>query len=147
MGSNLCASLIAVSTIWLVFTPLPRFTLTEVLVVLLALSGTGNRVSYTSGWSAQARILPYLEGNTLFQAAQFSVFKEGPPNLTVIVSSLAVFLCPSEVHTQVLRHDQGLSGVINHGFCQGDWFVWGGFAGPENRQAFGRGIVSCSPDT
>jgi hypothetical protein len=27
--------------------------------------------------------------------------------------------------------------VINYGLCGGDWFVWGGFSGPQNRTAFG----------
>ncbi len=107
------------------------------LPMSLSLSGVGNAVAYDTGWSAQARILPYLEGNALFNAANLSVFKEDPPNSTVISLTVAAFLCPSEVKTQVSQHDYGLSGVVNYGFCQGDWFVWGGFRGPSNRQAFG----------
>ena len=50
------------------------------LPMSMALSGTGNSVSFDTGWSAQARILPFLEGGTLFNAANLSVFKEDPPN-------------------------------------------------------------------
>ena len=107
------------------------------LPMAMVLSGTGNTADYTTGWSAQARILPYLEGGALFNAANFSVFKEDPPNSTVIAMSVAAFLCPSEVRTDVSRHDYGLSGVVNYGVCEGDWFVWGGFLGPQNRSAFG----------
>ncbi len=107
------------------------------LPMAMALSGMGNTVTYDTGWSVQARILPYLEGNTLFNAANLAVFKEDPPNATVIALNVAGFLCPSEIKKQVSQHDYGDSGVVSYGFCQGDWFVWGGFNGPPNRQAFG----------
>ncbi|HWE40558.1 MAG TPA: DUF1559 domain-containing protein [Isosphaeraceae bacterium] len=107
------------------------------LPMSMALSGAGNAVAYDTGWSAQARILPYLEGNPLYNAANLSVFKEDPANATVIALNVAGFLCPSEVRPEVSTHDYGLSGVISYGFCQGDWFAWGGFNGPQNRQAFG----------
>ncbi len=107
------------------------------LPMAMALSGTGNSVVFNTGWSAQARILPFVEGNVLFNAANLQVFKEDPPNATVIALNVNVFLCPSEVNTKISQHDYGALGVVNYGFCQGDWFVWGGFNGPENRQAFG----------
>ncbi len=103
----------------------------------LALSGTGNNVVYDTGWSAQARLLSFLEAGTLSNAANFSVFKEDPPNSTVIALTIAGFVCPSETKPQVSTHDYGLSGVINYGVCGGDWFVWGGFNGPYPRSAFG----------
>ena len=107
------------------------------LPMALALSGTGNTVTYLTGWSAQARILPFLEGTNLFNAANLSVFKEDPPNTTIIGLTIATFLCPSEPKTQVSSHDYGMSGVINYGFIGGDWFVWPGFSGTQNRAAFG----------
>ena len=107
------------------------------LPMTMSLSGTGNTVFYDTAWSAQARLLPHLEGNPLFNAANLSVFKEDPPNSTVISLTVSEFICPSEVRPQVSTHDYGLSGVINYGMCGGDWFVWGGFNGPYNRQAFG----------
>jgi prepilin-type N-terminal cleavage/methylation domain-containing protein len=112
-------------------------TATGALPMSMSLAGTGNVVAYDTGWSVQARILPHLEGNALFNSANLSVFKEDPPNSTIIALSVAAFLCPSEMRPQVSQHDYGLSGVTNYGFCQGDWFVWGGFSGPDNRQAFG----------
>ena len=108
-----------------------------VLPMTMALAGTGNTVAYDTGWSAQARILPYLEGNTLFNAANIGVFKEDPSNSTVIMLTVAAFICPSEVKPGASTHDYGVAGVVNYGFCGGDWFVWGGFNGPYNRQAFG----------
>lgn len=35
----------------------------------MMLTGTGNTTTYTTGWSAQARLLPYLEGGAAFNAA------------------------------------------------------------------------------
>ena len=108
-----------------------------VLPMTMALSGTGNTVTYDTGWSAQARILPHIEGNNPFNAANLSIFKEDPSNSTVIRLTVAVFICPSEIKPVPSTHDYGVSGVINYGVCGGDWFVWGGFNGPYNRQAFG----------
>lgn len=103
----------------------------------MSLSGTGNTVFYDTGWSAQARILPYLEGNTLYSTANIGVFKEDPVNSTIIALSVKAFLCPSEVKPEPSEHDYGISGVVNYGMSGGDWFVWGGFNGPQNRSAFG----------
>ena len=107
------------------------------LPMTLSISGRGSNVTYITGWSAQARVLPFLEGNNLFNAANMSVFKEDAPNTTVIGLNIAGFLCPSEIKTTVSTHDYGLSGVINYGFNSGDWFVWGGFGGQQNRSPFG----------
>src|SRR5690349_14799709 len=41
----------------------------------IVLSGSGNTTTYTTGWSAQARVLPYLEGTAALNAANLSVFK------------------------------------------------------------------------
>jgi prepilin-type N-terminal cleavage/methylation domain-containing protein len=107
------------------------------LPMTMSLLGSGNTVYYDTGWSAQARLLPYMEGSPLFNAANIIVFKEDPINSTVISLTVAPFICPSEIRPQVSTHDYGLSGVVNYGMCGGDWFVWGGFNGPYNRQAFG----------
>jgi hypothetical protein len=57
-------------------------------------------------------------------------------NTTVATSSLAVFLCPSEVNPQPFDSDLGTTGVNSYGWCLGDWYVWGGFAMLPNRTAF-----------
>jgi prepilin-type processing-associated H-X9-DG protein len=81
--------------------------------------------------------LPYLEGGTLFNAANIGVFKEDPANSTIIALSVSVFICASEVKPEPSQHDYGISGVVNYGMSGGDWLVWGGFNGPQNRSAFG----------
>jgi len=62
------------------------------LPMSMSLSGTGNTTLYNTGWSAQARILPYLEGNPLYSAANLSVFKEDPVNSTVVALSVSTYL-------------------------------------------------------
>jgi prepilin-type N-terminal cleavage/methylation domain-containing protein len=105
--------------------------------MMMSMSGTANTVFYDTGWSAQARILPFVDGNPFFNAANITVFKEDPVNSTIIMLTIGVFICPSEIKPQPSTHDYGVSGVINYGMSGGDWFVWGGFNGPQNRSAFG----------
>jgi len=49
------------------------------------------------GWSWAAMILAQLEQRPLFDAANFSLSVSGPGNATVIATSLAVYLCPSDL--------------------------------------------------
>ena len=100
-------------------------------------AGSGNTVTWINGWSALARIMPYSEQGNLFNAMNFALWKENPENSTSISQNVSFLLCPSEVQTQVSTHDYGLAGVTSYGVNQGDWFVWGGFNGPQNRNAFG----------
>jgi hypothetical protein len=85
-----------------------------VLPMMMALAGTGNTVDCDTGWGAQARVLPYLEGSTLFNAANIGVFKEDPSNSTVIMLSLATFLCPSEARPGQSTYDYGVARVVKY---------------------------------
>jgi prepilin-type N-terminal cleavage/methylation domain-containing protein/prepilin-type processing-associated H-X9-DG protein len=100
-------------------------------------AGYGNTVTWVNGWSALARILPYSEQSNLFNSANFILWKENPENSTSISQNVSFLICPSEVKPEVSTHDYGLAGVNSYGVSQGDWFVWGGFNGPQNRSAFG----------
>ena len=100
-------------------------------------SGIGNTVTWINGWSALARIMPFSEQSSLFNSANFILWKEDPTNTTAIGLNVSFLICPSEVKPQVSTHDYGLAGVTNYGVSQGDWFVCGGFNGPQNRSAFG----------
>ena len=102
------------------------------LPMTMSLSGTGNTVYYDTAWSAQARILPYLEGNPLFNEANLSVFKEDPPNSTIISLTVAAFICPSEIRPEVSTHDYGSSGVIDV-HAAGFTTAW-----PPNKAIIGR---------
>jgi prepilin-type N-terminal cleavage/methylation domain-containing protein/prepilin-type processing-associated H-X9-DG protein len=98
------------------------------------LKGTGNTVSLWLGWSVQGRILPLLEQGPMFNAINFNFSGESAFNLTVSTQRLTLFVCPSDVDPSSIPGESGVPGT--YGFVMGDWFVWGGFAGPVNRSAF-----------
>ena len=62
-------------------------------------AGTGNTVAWTNGWSALARILPYVEQNGLYNSANFFIWKEDPTNTTTVALNLGKFDCPSDPKT------------------------------------------------
>ena len=102
----------------------------------MTMAGKGNLISWISGWSAQARILPHMEGGSLFNAANLSIWKEEPPNTTVVASTVSFYICPSETQPQPALKDYGYTGVVNYGLCMGDWHVFGGVGAQDNRTAF-----------
>ena len=53
------------------------------------------------GWSTLARVLPFMEGNTSFNALNFNVdYNEATGmNYTGCSTTLAVFVCPSATHS------------------------------------------------
>ncbi|MGE3820063.1 MAG: DUF1559 domain-containing protein, partial [Isosphaeraceae bacterium] len=101
------------------------------------LSGTGNVVTWWIGWSVHGRLLPVMEQGAMFHAINFDHSGESPQNVTVASQNVAVLICPSEVDPRPAPANLGVSNVTNYGWTMGDWFVWGGFRGPENRAAFG----------
>ncbi|MFO0954352.1 MAG: DUF1559 domain-containing protein [Isosphaeraceae bacterium] len=103
----------------------------------IVLSGAGNSVSWWVGWSIHGRLLPFFEHGAEYASLNFNVSGDGPENVTVARLSVATLICPSEVDPRPDAANVGVSNVTNYGWCMGDWFVWGGFSGPENRAAFG----------
>jgi prepilin-type N-terminal cleavage/methylation domain-containing protein len=109
----------------------------NVLPPSIQVIGYGNTSAANGCWSIQSRLLPYFEQSSLYKQCNFSFNKEEPLNAAAIVQTIPFYICPSEVHTDVSLHPYGLSAVSNYGWCTGDWFVWGGYSGPQNRTAFG----------
>ncbi|QEH31728.1 putative major pilin subunit [Aquisphaera giovannonii] len=91
-----------------------------------------------NGWSAHARILPYSEQGTAYNAMNLSLRYSVPDNLTVSRLTIGQFLCPSEIKPDP-RTDattgEVVHGVNNYGWNRGDWLVWGGL-GTTNRAPF-----------
>jgi prepilin-type processing-associated H-X9-DG protein len=100
----------------------------------LVQSGSGTTITWTNGWSAHARVLPFFEGGTLYNGINFAVRYSLPANTTVTATVVSVFLCPSEVRTT--KEGTNLRSVVNYALNRGDWYSWGGFAGPDNRAPF-----------
>ncbi|MFO0954377.1 MAG: DUF1559 domain-containing protein [Isosphaeraceae bacterium] len=103
-----------------------------VLAVATNATLTGN------GWSAHARVLPFLEQNAAFNAMNLSLRYSQPENLTIGRLTIAGFLCPSEVRPEP-RTDANTGavtyGVNSYGWNRGDWLVWGGL-NTSNRAPF-----------
>ncbi len=88
----------------------------------------GTVVGTSGDWSAQARILPYLEQGALYGHMDFSityeqVFLDGKPISTVRIPT---YLCPSEIHDQLRLDPAGnpFHWPLNYVFNLGIWFVW-----------------------
>ena len=105
----------------------------------VVLRGAGDTVHWFGNWGVHCRTLPVLEQAPVFNAINFDLNNayEAPQNTTVSSLVVPAFLCPSDGKSPVTEHDFGKAAGTNYGFCMGDWFVWGGFRGPENRSAFG----------
>ncbi len=87
--------------------------------------GAGN--DQNSTWSAQARLLPYLEETTIESAVNYRV----PYNSIRIGSQLLgsfripTFLCPSEQRDEVrIKNNEPTYFPLNYGLNQGVWFVF-----------------------
>jgi prepilin-type N-terminal cleavage/methylation domain-containing protein/prepilin-type processing-associated H-X9-DG protein len=106
---------------------------------VLAFQGT--KVFWKSQWGITARLLPFAEQGALFNAINLVQKASDPVNTTVTASSVKVLICPSETQPtpSTTTSSSGvttISGISNYGWNVGDWYVYGGPAGPLNRSAF-----------
>ncbi|MFO1064117.1 MAG: DUF1559 domain-containing protein [Pirellulales bacterium] len=89
----------------------------------------GSSVSTTNAWSGMARILPYIEQESLFRGIDFNVSYNAQPNISS--KRVATFMCPSETNDR----GQGTDAVygnkhwpINYALNNGTWVVLTGKA-------------------
>ena len=107
------------------------------------LKGTGNSVKWTNGFSVHCRILPFMEQGVAFNALNFNFNHLNAVNSSVVGASVSVFLCPSDLNKDAKTPFPAFTGlsasasVTSYGFNEGDWYVWNGFGGPDNRGLFG----------
>ncbi len=91
-----------------------------------------------NGWSAHARILPFLEQGSVFNAMNLSLRYSVADNSTIGRLTIAGFLCPSEIRPEP-RTDATTGavtyGVNSYGWNRGDWLIWGGL-NTTNRAPF-----------
>lgn len=90
-----------------------------------------NETSSTSpggNWSAQARILPYLERESLYDRIDFdlsyndSILGDGTPLKS---HRVATYLCPSEIHdVNRTKNGQNVHYPLNYAVNVGVWFVY-----------------------
>lgn len=102
--------------------------------LVLARDGAGY---WSNGWSAQARILPYLEQGSVFSATNYTLSYKMPDNTTISRIEFAAFICPSEVRPEPKVSPGKHYAVASYNVNVGDWYVFGGLGAPGNRGAFG----------
>ena len=98
------------------------------------------------GWSAQARILPYIEAISLASAVNFA---DGYGAATIRVDGEAIpgssyrvptYLCPSEINDTVRLDDAGPRHYpISYGYNAGVWFTY-----DANDNTVGQGMFTAS---
>ena len=108
-------------------------------VLQFATSGT---VIWKSAWGVTSRITPDLELGPLYNSINYSLKSSALENTTVASLSLNVLICPSEANPQAFSSTSAAgvtttSGVSDIGWCEGDWYVFGGPSNLPNRSAFG----------
>jgi len=86
-----------------------------------------------------ARILPFLEKDTIYNGIDVDSTYGNIANLPAVGRVIPDFPCPLEHRQEPLNHATfGPIGGVNYGFCIGDWYVWLGQNGsPPSRGAFG----------
>jgi prepilin-type N-terminal cleavage/methylation domain-containing protein/prepilin-type processing-associated H-X9-DG protein len=114
----------------------------NVLPPQMVLTFSGAAVSWKSSWGVTSRILPYLEMGALYNAINYTLKVSDATNSTAVAASLKTLICPSEVNPQPFTSTSAAGvtstyGISNYGWCEGDWYVFGGPGGVATRSAFG----------
>jgi prepilin-type N-terminal cleavage/methylation domain-containing protein/prepilin-type processing-associated H-X9-DG protein len=92
-----------------------------------------------NGFSVHARILPFMEQGSMFNAINFSFSHRTIQNSTVVGSAVDFFTCPSDQNAAGLTaFPSGTNArVTSYGFNEGDWFIWNGIGNsPQTRSPF-----------
>ncbi len=109
---------------------------TGALPMTLSIKGKGTTLIWTNSWGPHPRILPYCEQAALFDNINFALDLFATANDTARTVVVPFLACPSEV--KPLVRPGSPTAIATYAYCQGDWFVWGGFSNPmRNRSAFG----------
>ncbi len=73
-------------------------------------------------YSVHARILPFMEQSTMYNAINFLIDYTNQSTITqTVVSS---FVCPSEIYTQLTPNGNLNYAGTNYGASAGTWFIW-----------------------
>jgi prepilin-type N-terminal cleavage/methylation domain-containing protein len=85
-------------------------------------------------WSAQARLLPYLDQANLQNLINFSLPYAGQPD--VPKTRIPVYLCPSEINDRASLRDGIDQYPLNYAANQGTWLVFDPIGGAKSLGAF-----------
>ena len=89
------------------------------------IDSAGNNPTTGGEWSVHARLLPFLEQSSLYNAANLSFAYDDPINGDIATKRVEMYLCPSEVNDRG-RTSGGVAVhyPLSYGFNGGTWRVW-----------------------
>ena len=108
----------------------------------IQLEGKYPSVAWTNNWSALAKVLPYAEGGSAYDAMNFTVKDSQPQNTTVCGLVIKAFTCPSDPNTQAFNDGGTVFGGTNYGPNDGDWYVFSWPDTPSSAITSGAGSPS-----
>jgi prepilin-type N-terminal cleavage/methylation domain-containing protein/prepilin-type processing-associated H-X9-DG protein len=103
---------------------------------------SGAAVAWKSSWGVTSRVIPYLEQGAVYNAINYSLKSSAVQNATAVSTTINTLVCPSEPNSlpYTSTNSAGVTtvfGISNYGWCEGDWYVFGGNGALANRSAFG----------
>jgi prepilin-type N-terminal cleavage/methylation domain-containing protein/prepilin-type processing-associated H-X9-DG protein len=75
-------------------------------------------------WSAQARLLPYLELSNLAALVDFASQKEFTSNPQVCATRVPTYICPSDPNIKPRPTPKLIHFPLNYNFNEGTWFIY-----------------------
>lgn len=87
-------------------------------------------------WSAQARLLPYLEEVNLVNLIDWHVSPQFTGNPVAAMTRVSIYLCPSEINDRPRETPTLTHYPLNYVFNQGTWFIYDPTTGDVGDGAF-----------
>lgn len=75
-------------------------------------------------YSAQVRLLPYIEQANLAYLIDWNVSSQFTSNPTAAKSRIPIYLCPSEINDRPRQTPTLVHYPLNYGFNEGTWFIY-----------------------
>ncbi|MGQ0636221.1 MAG: DUF1559 family PulG-like putative transporter [Planctomycetaceae bacterium] len=87
-------------------------------------------------WSAQARLLPFIEQANLHNLIDWGVSSEFTANPGVCQTRVPIYLCPSEINDRARPTATLTHYPLNYSFNEGTWFIFDPVSGRGGDGAF-----------
>jgi prepilin-type N-terminal cleavage/methylation domain-containing protein/prepilin-type processing-associated H-X9-DG protein len=104
--------------------------------------GPGQTVAWTNNWGAFARILPYSESGTIYNAMNFTTKDSAAENTTICAMTIKMNICPSDPYPGSYNDGGTIFGTPNYAPNLGDWYVFSWSDTPSSKIGSGAGSPS-----